>query len=160
MEPLEVPSEAWQISYGESYEEDGLRLYAIGSGARFTARAVAKIGQLVLQEGRWRDREILRRKTVQTLIRPTAHLAGSEFAPAVSRGWWSNADGSLHGLPRDALMGLGANHAILLVVPSLDLVVVRLGRSLGTSHWGGKPFWDELETKFLVPLEASLAGVR
>ncbi|MBE7501773.1 MAG: hypothetical protein HS113_16005 [Verrucomicrobiales bacterium] len=43
---------------------------------------------------------------------------------------WSNQEGDCEALPRDAFFGSGAGHQILLVVPSLDLVVVRFGSLL------------------------------
>src|SRR5262249_34556567 len=48
MQPVGIPDEDWRLSYGASYQVDGMTLYAIGSGARYTARAVARMGELML----------------------------------------------------------------------------------------------------------------
>jgi hypothetical protein len=45
-------------------------------------------------------------------------------------GWWTNAYGRYPKLPRDAVYGAGAGDQVLLVVPSLDLVMVRQGDTL------------------------------
>lgn len=59
MRPLDVPDDNWRLSYGESYRVDRLTLYAIGSGASYTARAVARVGELMLDRGRWEDQWLL-----------------------------------------------------------------------------------------------------
>ena len=45
-------------------------------------------------------------------------------------GWYSNRSGIWEYLPRDAFAGAGAQNQLMLVVPSLDLVVVRFGAQL------------------------------
>src|SRR5262249_30880948 len=45
-------------------------------------------------------------------------------------GWWTNASGRYATVPRDAAWGAGAGDQVLLVVPSLNLVMVRNGQAL------------------------------
>jgi hypothetical protein len=45
-------------------------------------------------------------------------------------GWWTNADGRYPKLPKDAVWGAGAGDQLLLVVPSLQLIMVRNGEAL------------------------------
>src|SRR5690348_1735785 len=40
MDPIGVPLDAWSISYGESYDMDDMKLYAMGSGGEYTPRAI------------------------------------------------------------------------------------------------------------------------
>jgi CubicO group peptidase (beta-lactamase class C family) len=161
-EPLEVPRRAWQISYGESHEFDGLRLYAIGSGASITARAAARIGQLVLDHGSWQGQQLIPATWVDTLrsIVPLAadrRLDPSELGAGL--GWWMNSDGSAPSLPSDAMVGLGNGDRVLLVVPSLSLVMVRSGGLLapaeGEAVW--KNPWSRLDEHLFGPLMATLA---
>jgi len=56
--------------------------------------------------------------------------------PPTGIGAWLNSGGFWSSLPRDAVVGAGAGHQILLVVPSLDIVVVRLGQAGSGSSKG------------------------
>ena len=56
--------------------------------------------------------------------------------------WWNNADGALDNVPRDAYWAWGLYDSLIVVIPSLDLVVVRGGervkrlpREDGASHY-------------------------
>ena len=161
-EPLDVPRRAWQISYGESHEFDGLQLYAIGSGASMTARAAARVGQLVLDRGSWQGQQLIAAAWVDTLrsIVPLAadrRLDPSELGAGL--GWWMNSDGLVPALPSDAMVGLGNGDRVLLVVPSLSLVMVRSGGLLapaeGNAVW--KNPWSRLDEHLFGPLMATLA---
>jgi hypothetical protein len=44
-------------------------------------------------------------------------------------GWWSNAGGRYTKLPKDAVWGAGAGDQLLLVVPSLNVIMVRNGQA-------------------------------
>jgi CubicO group peptidase (beta-lactamase class C family) len=62
--------------------------------------------------------------------------------------WWNNADGTLRGVPRDAFWSWGLYDSLIVVIPSLDIVVARAGKSWkrsGTTHY------DVLKP-FLVPI--------
>ena len=45
--------------------------------------------------------------------------------------WWTNADGKMAKVPRDASFSWGAHDVFTLVVPSLDLVAACQGHALG-----------------------------
>lgn len=88
-------------------------------GLRLSPRDLAKIGQLVLDEGVWQGRRIVSADWVREMIRP--HVAGPTFAYAYL--WWregSPADG--RGVER--IRGTGWGGQCLEIVPSLALVVV------------------------------------
>ena len=53
MRPIGVPDTAWSVGYGSTSEVDGLPLVAIAGGGSYTARAVARVGRLLLNKGRW-----------------------------------------------------------------------------------------------------------
>ncbi len=160
-EPIGIPRRAWDLSYGESYEFDGLRLYAIGSGASITARAAARIGQLVLDGGEWQGEPVLSPTWVDTLrvILPLAaerRVDPTELGAGL--GWWMNSDGMAATLPLDAMIGLGNGDRVLLVIPSLDLVMVRSGDLLapaeGSAVW--KNPWSRLDEYLFGPLMATI----
>lgn len=136
MDPVGIPDADWRLSYGQSYQVDGMTLYAIGSGAHYTARAVARMGQLMLDHGRWGSRQLLDSALIASALKPAsgqldADSAGLVQMPVASGGgWWLNVRGSWPAVPRDAFAGIGADHETVLVVPSMDLVMVRLGKAL------------------------------
>ena len=153
MEPLGIPPEAWSMGYSKLFSLDGLQLYATWGGGEYTPRAVAKVGQLMLQRGQWAGQTLLDPDWVR---KATAAAAGplpteTKKMPASGLCWWNNAVGTWPALPRDAFLGAGAGNQILLVIPSKELVVVRNGDNLGESKWG-EGFWVGLEKYLLNPL--------
>ena len=153
MTPLGIPGDEWTISGGESYAIDGLHLHRMGGGAGFSARALAALGELMLNGGRIGDRRVLSEASIDAVTRytgtpPLSTLAGN---PAPGVGWHTNANGAFGSLPVDAFLAAGAGHQVLLVVPSLNLVVVRSGDPLGGPAWGPE-YWARLETEFFAPL--------
>jgi CubicO group peptidase (beta-lactamase class C family) len=159
MEPLGVPDEAWRFSYGQSYNVDGMTLYSFSSGASYTARAVARMGQLVLDGGEWNGMKVFNDIQLKQLLAscraPTSGEQPTFAHPNPGGGWWLNTNGLMPALPRDALIGFGNKDECLLVVPSLDLVVVRLGDSLEPGRQ------DTLQVpyeKLFAPLMQAIVG--
>jgi CubicO group peptidase (beta-lactamase class C family) len=153
LDPLGVPERAWSIGYGRPYEVDGLKLYANWGGGSFTARASARIGQLMMLRGEWNGRQLIRREVVKLILTdqgmPRPPRGPDDPAPAPGLAWYTNADGIWPEVPRDAFSGAGAQHQVILVVPSLDLIVVRNGDALGDTKAG---FWGPVYALLLRPL--------
>jgi CubicO group peptidase (beta-lactamase class C family) len=121
---------------------DGLKLYANWGGAAFTARAAARVGQLVMQQGMWNGKELIRRSAVKEATTyagmPKPDRTNDRYAPGSGLAWYTNADGVWPDVPRDAIAGAGAQHQVIVIVPSLQLVVVRNGDALAGRETG---FW-------------------
>ena len=124
MRPIGAPDAEWTVGYGKTYEVDGLPLVASWGGAAYSARALARIGRLVLREGDWDGTRLLSKDAVRQ-VTTSAGLPGD-----CGMGWWTNAAGRYAKVPRDAVWGAGAGDQILLVVPSLNLIMVRNGATL------------------------------
>jgi CubicO group peptidase (beta-lactamase class C family) len=124
MRPIGVPDAEWSAGYGETFTVDGLPLVASWGGGSFTARAVARLGRLVLREGEWDGRRRLSKEAVRQ-VTTSAGLPGD-----CGMGWWTNAAGRYKGLPKDAVWGAGAGDQVVLVIPSLNLIMVRNGAAL------------------------------
>jgi CubicO group peptidase (beta-lactamase class C family) len=124
MQPIGVPDAEWTIGYKETITVDGLPLVAAWGGGNYTARAVARIGRLMLRQGDWNGKQLLSPEAVR-LVTSDAGTPGT-----CGIGWWSNNEGPCARLPRDAFWGSGAGHQVVLVVPSLKLIAVRNGRAL------------------------------
>ncbi len=157
-DPLGIPEGAWSIGYGRAYELDGLNLYANWGGASFTARAAARVGQLMMQQGMWNGRELVRRSAVKEVATyagmPTPERITDRFAPASGLAWYTNADGVWPDVPRDAIAGAGAGHQVIVAVPSLELVVVRNGQAMNVRN---SEFWTPIYAKVLQPLMSAIA---
>ena len=156
IKPLGIPSNAWYLSYGESYPVDGMTLYAIGSGAGFTARAVARVGELFVHNGEWNGRQLIDSVWVHRALSyansPPSPAAGAT-EPLVGLGWLINSNGFFSSLPEDAAITLGNEDQVVLVVPSQRLVAVLFGVSRGEP---GDDFWQTVEQRFFKPLMASI----
>lgn len=97
LDSLGVPESHWSIGYGQAYQVDGLELYANWGGGRFTPRAAARIGQLMLHGGRWNERQLVGREWVRKMVAyagtPVPERAAGKPDPASGLCWWTNSDG-------------------------------------------------------------------
>ena len=155
MKPIGVPDEEWSIGYGKGYKVDGLKLYANWGGGSFTARAVARVGRLMLRKGDWEGEQLVPSEWVDKVVAyagtPLPGRPAGNPQPGSGLGWWTNFDGVWPSVPRDAFAGAGAGNQILLVIPSLDMIVVRNGAALGDES-KGEGFWGGLEKYLFNPL--------
>jgi CubicO group peptidase (beta-lactamase class C family) len=150
MRPIGVPDAEWSVGYGKTVTVDGLPLVGSWGGGGYTARAVARVGRLMLREGDWEGKRILSGDAVRR-ISADAGTPGHG-----GMGWWSNNSGKFARLPKDAYWGSGAGHQVVLVVPSLNLIAVRNGENLDarTEH-------HEALNQFLFePLLDAVTGTR
>jgi CubicO group peptidase (beta-lactamase class C family) len=143
-----------------------LREFAAGVTAN--ANAMARIGLLFLRKGMWKDQRILSEAFVQTASTPQAATATAELVdpagfPSANEGygvmWWTNATGQLPDVPRDAYWAWGLGDSLIVVIPSLDLVIARVGDhpDSGTKEWRGD--WNgnyEVLRPFLTPIVQSV----
>jgi CubicO group peptidase (beta-lactamase class C family) len=154
-DPIGVPESDWSIGYGQAYRVDGLDLYANWGGGAFTARAVAAVGRLMLHKGGWNGTQLLRADIVERVLQyeglPLPPRPVGNPQPGSGLGWWLNFDRVWPKVPRDAFSGAGAGNQVLLVVPSLDLIVVRNGELLGDER-RGEGFWGGLEKYLFNPI--------
>ena len=155
MKPIGVPDAEWSCGYGKTYRVDGLDLVANWGGGGITARAAARVGRLMLKDGQWDGKRLIDEKVVRTRLEwnaaPRTNDWSGRASPRPVLGWYSNIDKSWPAVPRDAFCGGGAGHQLLLVVPSLDLIVVRMGGSLEP-----KDFWAAAARHVFEPAVAAV----
>jgi hypothetical protein len=113
-----------------------LPLVAGWGGGSYSARAVARIGRLLLREGDWDGKRVLGKEAVRQ-ITGDAGLPGH-----CGMGFWTNAGGRYPKLPRDTYYGAGAGDQLLIVVPSLQLIVVRNGETLAPEPKGARDVFE------------------
>jgi CubicO group peptidase (beta-lactamase class C family) len=136
MRPIGVADEEWSVGYGKTFQVDGLPLVAGWGGGSYTARALARVGRLLLREGDWDGQQLLGKEAVRR-ITGDAGLPGH-----CGMGFWTNADGRYPRLPRDTYYGAGAGDQLLIVVPSLNLIVVRNGETLAPEPKDAKDVFE------------------
>lgn len=94
-----------------------------------TPRNWARLGLLYLNDGVFAGERILPEGWSELVSTP----APAWRAPVYGGGFWLNRDGAL-ALPADAYSMEGAGDQFTIVVPSLDLVVVRMGHLRGNGR--------------------------
>ena len=124
-----------------------------------TARGMARFGLLNLNKGNWNSTEILNleywRKMTST---------SQELNPSYGYLWWLNGKSSyklpgstqtftcklIPNAPDDLIAGLGANDKKLYVIPSKNMVIVRLGPAANEEDLGPTSYDNELWGKLKV----------
>jgi len=161
MKPIGVEDSDWSIGYGKTFEVNDLNLVANWGGGGYTARAVARVGRLMLRKGNWQGRQLVDSKWVEEVVKfagtPLPDRPDGNPAPASGLGWWTNFDGVWSKVPRDAFAGAGAGNQVLLVVPSLDLIIVRNGSNLFDIS-KGEGFWAGMEQYLFDPVMDAVIG--
>jgi CubicO group peptidase (beta-lactamase class C family) len=142
---------------------DGIKRREFGSGFSGNVQAMARIGLLYLREGWWNGEQILPRNFIEQARQPGPEMNGLKTFGSDPHGvdaaahygllWWNNADGSLAGVPRDAYWSWGLYDSVIVVVPSLDLVVARAGKSWKREE-GAHPY--AVLRPFLEPIAAAV----
>ena len=119
-----------------------------GWGIGATVRDYARFGYLYQKGGRWNGEALVSEPWVRqslTAARPSVPWYGFQ--------WWlapSFSSDPRYSVPGDAFAAQGLYHQKILVVPSRDLVVVRVGTDEGESTWS--------DTEFLGRVLSSIRG--
>jgi CubicO group peptidase (beta-lactamase class C family) len=139
-------------------EELGLKRRMVSAGILSNVHAMSRYGYLFLRRGSWKGERVLPESFIDLVRRPPPGLAAVPplrpvpFPRASSHYgllWWNNHDRTMPELPADAYWTWGLYDSIVMVIPSLDMVIVRLGKK------GFREGWDahyEQIAPFIVPL--------
>ena len=139
LSPIGVPAHefSWRPNAYRSRTLRGHMRREFASGVSISASAMARVGLLFLRKGNWNGHRILNPSILAKAVRPNPALRNiqdfhHEEPRPCTRYWMfisNNADGSMPNIPHDAYMAYGKYNNHCLVVPSRDLVVVRLGNT-------------------------------
>ena len=161
----------WRNNAYRPHQISGVPRREFGSGVHANVDAMARIGLLYLRRGRWKDQQLisaafidLARTTVKEVVdlpeHPAAVSGGRQWSNQYGNAsthygllWWNNADGTLKEVPKDAYWSWSLYDSLIVVIPSLDIVVSRAGKS-----WKRDPkgqHYDVLKP-FLEPIVASV----
>ena len=98
--------------------------HANGAGSiAVHATDALRFGYCLLREGRWRDQQLVPAAYIALCHKSSPYNPHCPFALQFEH----NADGHVAGAPRDAFYKSGAGGFGIFVVPSLDLVIYKLG---------------------------------
>ncbi|MHC4543245.1 MAG: serine hydrolase [Planctomycetota bacterium] len=129
----------WRSNAYRAKEINGIKRREFGSGISANVNAMVRIGYLYLRRGRWRGKEIIpgrfvdMARTVPGVIRGLAVVKPESYFNASDHYgllWWNNVDGTMAKVPRDAYWSWGLYDSLIVVIPSLDIVAARAGKSL------------------------------
>jgi CubicO group peptidase (beta-lactamase class C family) len=154
MRPLGVPNNAWRLDFRGAHTLDGLELFYAAEG-RYTARAIARIGQLMLNKGTWNGQVLIRPETITALVSEDLRPL-NDSQPTWGLGWIINVDGFFPSLPSDSFLAIRGSDKVMLVVPSLNLVMLRFGAPLVDENETERS-WEVLDDELLFqPLMESV----
>lgn len=165
--PLGITREdlRWRRNSYREKQIGGIERREFGSGVHANVDAMARFGLLYLRRGRWKDQQVITANFVDQARTTVKQVLGLPEVDAKRYGnasdhygllWWNNADGTLPNVPRDAYWSWGLYESLIVVLPSLDIVVARAGKSW-KREWNGH--YDVL-APFLDPIVAAAADAR
>jgi CubicO group peptidase (beta-lactamase class C family) len=169
--PLGIASKdlTWRRNSYREKEIGGVMRREFGSGISANVDAMARIGYLYLRQGKWQGQQIIPAGFVAAASQAVPSVVGLPELDSKRFGnasdhygllWWNNADGTLKNVPRDAYWSWGLYDSLILVLPSLDIVATRSGKSW-KREWSGhydvlKPFFEPIVAS--VDKQQSRAG--
>lgn len=148
----------WRANAYRPKQIDGVMRREFGSGIHANVDAMARIGYLYLRQGRWQGTQIIPSsfvdavRTVPYGVKGLPVLKQADYGNASEHYgllWWNNVDGTMPDVPRDAYWSWGLYDSLVVVIPSLDVVAARAGKSLAGDR---SPHYAPIE-----PFMASIA---
>jgi CubicO group peptidase (beta-lactamase class C family) len=123
-EPLGIRHAVW--------ETDASGTFVASSYAYLTARDLARVGLLMMRDGRWGERQLLPKDWLAFNRTPFAGYKAHQDEAVPGGQWWLNrpVDGAASpwpDAPADTFAALGHWGQALYVIPSEKLVIVRYG---------------------------------
>ena len=118
--PIGIEKLSWDVQGGSGFLGPHTNPH---TGVHISAREFARFGYLMLQGGVWNQQSIVPGDWLALATRPSQDLN-----PAYGYTWWVNTQGQIWPeLPRDTFAARGYRANFCYVIPSLDLVVARVG---------------------------------
>ncbi|MHC4741953.1 MAG: serine hydrolase domain-containing protein, partial [Planctomycetota bacterium] len=129
----------WRNNAYRDHKIEGVMRREFGSGIHANVNAMARIGYLYLRGGKWKDKQLIPRDFIETarqvpkeikglpVVKPDSYFNATDHYGLL---WWNNADGTMKDVPRDTYWSWGLYDSLVVVIPSLDIVASRAGKSL------------------------------
>jgi CubicO group peptidase (beta-lactamase class C family) len=126
-----------QISVNNAVvQADGHGTMTFGMQDLISTRDLLRIGQFMLQKGRWNEQEVIPESWFDYMQTPViaSMRVENKLKKSYGAGIWLNLaepyGKTLPSLPEDAYLGLGMRGQYVIVIPSQELVIVRTGTTL------------------------------
>jgi CubicO group peptidase (beta-lactamase class C family) len=116
-------------------EPDTAGIFVASSFLYASARDWARLGLLFLQDGMWQGKRLLPEGWVAYSLTPTKLSRDGEFGAHLWTKLPETRDGGEPPFPDDAFYMLGHDQQTVAIVPSRDLVIVRLGLTREGGDW-------------------------
>jgi len=151
----------WRSNAYRAKEINGIKRREFGSGISANVNAMARIGYLYLRRGKWKEKQIIPEQFVDMartvprelnglpVVKPESYFNASDHYGLL---WWNNADGTMAKVSRDAYWSWGLYDSLIVVIPSLDIVASRAGKSLNKA---GNADYKSIEP-FIEPISLSV----
>jgi CubicO group peptidase (beta-lactamase class C family) len=148
---------SWRQNAYRTTTINGIERREMGSGININVDAMARIGYLYLHQGRWDTVQIIPSDFVAAVGTPHGEVSTLDVENDLDNKfrnaslhyglmWWTNSDGAMAAVPRDAFWAWGLGDNVILVIPSLDIVVSRAGPEFPVSH--SPSYYSALEPFF------------
>lgn len=138
-QPLGIRSVSWGGPYGTWKNTDGVAL--------MTSRDMAKIGQLMLQRGKWDGEEIIPEAWIEQSTRQSEPLLFNEtWGKGYGYFWWIS-DVPIAGKTYHSFAASGHGGQVIAVFPDVDMVIVLTGSNYEDDT--GQPF--EIMERYILP---------
>jgi CubicO group peptidase (beta-lactamase class C family) len=130
LEPIGIEGLSWDVQGGSGFIGPHTNAH---TRIHISARELARFGYLALRGGKWNGEQLIPKWWLDLATKPS-----QDHNPAYGYTWWVNAAGLLWpDVPRDAFALEGYRANVCWIVPSLDLVVARVGSGPSTWHKPG-----------------------
>jgi CubicO group peptidase (beta-lactamase class C family) len=127
LDPIGIEGLSWDTQGGSGFMGPHTNAH---TGIHISARELARFGYLALHNGMWKGQPLIPRWWMDLSTKTSQDLN-----PSYGYTWWVNTRGNQWpGLPGDAFALMGYRSNKCYIIPSLDLVVARVGS--GPTTWG------------------------
>jgi CubicO group peptidase (beta-lactamase class C family) len=147
----------WRVNAQRPPTRDGgtLQHRELASGISANVNAMARVGLLFLRKGDWNGTRVLSEAFITRVRTPLPENAGLPLVPDRASEkypnaqtdygilWWTNKSKTMPNVPEDAFWAWGLGEELIVVIPSLDLVIVRNGGQ-ATANSAGRT-WNDLD---------------
>jgi CubicO group peptidase (beta-lactamase class C family) len=146
----------WQANGVRPPTRDGgtIQFRELASGIQANTNAMARVGLLFLRKGMWNGQRVVSEAFVNQVHTPLPENAnlvlnqptGFNFPGALTDYgvlWWTNVSHRMANVPADTYWAWGLGEALIVVIPSLDLVIVRNGGQSPANSSPGVRAWND-----------------
>lgn len=135
----------WHIENQKKYHKDSRSQYP-AYHMYLSTRDMAKIGQLILQQGRWNEKQVISKQWIEKITTPvssveevrTRYGQPGKYKPdfAYSYMWWNFNELESDSRYKDSLHASGWGGQFITIIPELDLVVAHKASLNFLKMWG------------------------